>query len=173
MLRNLVALVVFSTSSLAFAQDACTIATVDFERAVTETREGREAQERLDAMYSSRKAEIDQMSSDLEADLADYQSRSIILTDDARAEAERALTEKQSRFEQTYRRYQDEMQQTYMTLLQDLDSRMRTLTEQIAREKACTVVIDSAALVYQGPGATDLTEVLIQRYDAATATTAE
>ncbi len=165
MLRTLVASALLASSSAALAQD-CDVAIVDFERAVTETQEGKEAQQRLDAMYSSKKAEIDQLRADLEADLADYQSRALILSEEARAETEQSLMEKQQRFEATYMRYQQEMQQTYFTLLQDLDSKMRVMTGEIAKERGCTVVIDRSVVVYAGAQATDLTNLLIQRYDA-------
>ncbi len=165
MLRSFVALCLFAAAAPALAQD-CSIAVVDFERAVTETQEGLQAQQRLDTMYSSKKAEIDKLRADLEADWQDYQSRELILSEEARAETQQGLMEKQQRFEATYMRYQQEMQQTYYTLLQDLDAKMRAMTEQIARERACTVVLDRAAVVYAGPVAQDLTNILIQRYDA-------
>lgn len=165
MLRSLVAFCLLAASSAALAQD-CDVAIVDFERAVTETQEGQAAQQRLDTMYSSKKAEIDQMRADLESDLADYQSRALILSEEARADTEQALMEKQQRFESTYMQYQQEMQQTYFTLLQDLDSKMRAMTGEIAKERGCTVVVDRAVVVYAGPKATDLTNILIQRYDA-------
>lgn len=153
-------------SAPALAQ-SCTLAVVDFEKAVTETREGKAAQARLDSMFSSRKTEIDRMRAELEKEVADYQGRAMLLSETARKDAERGLMEKQGRFEQTYMRHQQEMQQTYMELLQGLDVKMRAMTEQIARDRGCQMVLDKAAVVYIGAGATDLTINLIQKYDAA------
>lgn len=166
MLRTLTTALLLTYSASAFAQ-SCTLAVVDFEKAVTETREGKQAQTRLDAMFSSKKSEIDKMRADLEAEFQDYQGRAMILSEDARAETERGLMQKQQTFEQTYQRHQAEMQQTYYELLQGLDQKMRAMTEQIARDKGCQVVLDKAAVVYIGAGATDLTVDLIQKYDAA------
>lgn len=143
------------------------VAIVDFQRAVMETTEGKSAQERLDTMYSSKRADIDTMRTQLEKDLKDYQSRALILSDDARAQAEKDLMTKQQRFEQTYMAYQQEMQQTYYTLLSDLDEKMRALTEKIAKEKQYDVVLDRAVVVYFGGETVDMTDDLIKRYNTA------
>jgi len=164
MLRAATLIALLATTATASAQE-CTIAVVDFERAVLETREGKEAQQRLDTMYASRKAEIEKLQEELERDLEDYQARALVLNDEARAATEQELMAKQQRFEQTFYRYQQEMQQTYFTLLQGLDQKMRALTEVIAAEKGCDVVLDGTVVVYQGGTAIDLTAELITRYD--------
>ena len=156
----LLGLLVSSTPAMAAG-----IAVVDFQRAVTETDEGKAAQQRLDAMYASRKTEIEKMQSDLETELKDFQARAMILSEEARAEAEQTLMVKQQQFQALYVQYQQEMQQNYFTLLQDLDTKMRALTETIAREKGFDLVVDRAAIVYVGGGTIDMTDELIVRYN--------
>lgn len=142
------------------------IAVVDFQRAVTQTVEGKNAQKKIDTMYQSRKAEIDKLKTDLEAAIQDYQSRAMILSDQARAETEQKLGMQQQVFEQKYQTYQQELQQVYGTMLQDLDAKMRTLVTTIAKEKSYSLVIDSAAAVYTGSDVVDMTNDLVTRYDA-------
>ena len=145
---------------------AAKVAVVDFQRAVQETTEGKAAQSKLDTMYSTRKAEIDKLRADFEQQLKDYQARQMILSDDAKAQTERDLAAKQQRFEGLYSQYQQEMQQTYMSLLSDLDEKMRALTEKIAKEKTYDLVVDRAAVVYAGGETIDMTDDLIKRYNA-------
>ncbi len=151
---------------VALPAQAITVAIVDFERAVNETTEGKAAQTRLDTMYSSRKAEIDKMRADFEKQAEDFQARALILSDSARADAEKELIRKQQAFEMKYMQYQQEMQQTYLTLLSDLDEKMRALTERIAKEKSYDLVVDKAASVYAGGQVIDMTPDLISRYNA-------
>lgn len=168
MLRRSLFVVAFCLAALpAYAGG---IAIVDFQRAVMETTEGKAAQTRLDTMYATRKAEIDKLKADLEGDLADYQSRQLILSDDARATTEKGLIDKQQKFEMKYAEYQQEMQQTYYELLQGLDENMRMMCEKIAKEKAYDVVLDRAAVVYFGGATIDMTDELIRRYNASTTT---
>jgi outer membrane protein len=166
MRRLLVVLFALLVAMPAFAGK---LAVVDFERAVNETEEGKAAQERLDTMYATRKAEIERLRDELQKELEDYQARSMILSEDARAETEKRLAEKQSTFEQTYMRYQTEMQQTYYTLLSDLDEKMRKLTTTIASEQGYDLVIDKAAVVYAGGETVDMTDLLIKRYNETAA----
>lgn len=142
------------------------IAVVDFERAVTETTEGREAQSRLDTMFSTRRAEIERLQGELEAAVEDYEQRAMILSDAARAEEEQTLLRKQATLQATAAQYETEMQQTYLTLLSDLDQKMRRLTETIARERGYDVVLDRAAVVYFGAASVDMTDELVRRYNA-------
>ena len=142
------------------------IAVVDFQRAVNETEEGKAAQGQLDAMYGSRKTEIERLQKELEAEVKEYQAKLMILSEDARAELEQALMIKQQRFEATYSQYQQEMQQTYYGLLQDLDQKMRAASVKIAEEKGYDLVVDKAMVIYAGGTTQDVTDELIRRYNA-------
>lgn len=162
MIRTLSALFALSLSIDALAAG---IAVVDFQRAVTQTDEGKAAQAKIDTMYMSRKQEIEKLRTDLEAAVQDYQSRAMILSDTARADTEKKLAMQQQAFEQKYTGYQSELQQTYGTLLEELDGKMRTMVQTIAKEKAYSVVLDAAAVVYMGSDVTDMTNELVTRYN--------
>ena len=142
------------------------IAVIDFQRAVTETNEGQAAQTKLDGMYSARKTEIENKQKALEAEFNDFQSRAMILSDSAKAEAEQKLMRKQGEFQQLYMQYEQEMQQTYMTMLQELDQKMRQASEKVAKQRGFDLVIDRAAVVYMGGDTVDMTDDLVKAYNA-------
>lgn len=151
------------SSTPAWAMKLCAI---DFQKAVTDTAEGKSAQTKIDSMYASRKGELERMQNELEKAVQDYQSRSMILTGDAKAQAEQKLALQQRTFEQTYMQYQNEMQQTYMSLLGDLDEKMRSIAQTVGKDQSCTVVIDKAVVVYGGPELADVTGTLVAKYNA-------
>jgi outer membrane protein len=159
-------IVLFSLLLVAAPAWAGKIAVVDFQRAVTETTEGKAAQTKLDTMMASKKSDLDKMQADFQAKLNDYDSRALILSPDAKKAAESDLQTRQQKLQQTLMQYQNEMQQTYMSLLQDLDEKMRTLTEKIAKEKGYDLVLDRAVVVYMGGDTVDMTDELIKRYNA-------
>lgn len=152
-----------ATSAPAFAQKLCV---VDFQKAVTDTQEGKSAQTKIDSMYSARKAELDRMQAELEKAIQDYQGRAMILSQEARATEEQKLALQQRTFEQTYMQYQNEMQQTYYSLLGDLDEKMRVIVGGVGKESGCTAVLDKAVVVYAGPDLSDVTATLVTRYNA-------
>jgi Skp family chaperone for outer membrane proteins len=150
-------------STPAFAFKMCMI---DFQTAVTDTAEGKAAQTKIDTMYASRRSELERMQSDLEKAVQDYQSRQMILTGDAKTQAEQKLALQQRTFEQTYMQYQNEMQQMYGQLLGDLDEKMRTIAQTVGKEQQCTAVLDKAVVVYAGADMVDVTKMLVTKYNA-------
>lgn len=163
MVRTLVLATALFASLPAFAGG---LAIVDFQRAVNETEEGKGAQKKLDTMYASRKGEIAKKAEALEAEIKDFQSRAMILSEAARGEEEQKLYAKQQEFQQLSMKYESEMQQTYYTMLQDLDVKMRAISEKVAKEKGFDLVIDRAAVVYMGGTTVDMTDELVKRYNA-------
>lgn len=142
------------------------IAFVDFQSAVNDSNRGQSAQKRLEQMYAARKGEIDKQKSDLEQAFAQYDQQKLILTDEARAQAEQSLMMKQQQLQQDMMKYQTEMEQNYSNELAKLDAELRTLSGTIAKEKGFDLVIDKAVVVYSGPAVTDMTAEVIRRYNA-------
>ena len=90
----------------------------------------------------------------------------MILSAEAKAGEEQKLGLQQKTFEQTYMKYQNEMQQTYMGLLGDLDEKMRAVAQVVGKEQACTAVIDKAVVIYAGAEMADVTTTLVTKYNA-------
>lgn len=162
-IQVLVATGLLLSSTPAFALKLCVI---DFQTAVTDTAEGKSAQTKIDAMYSSRKGELERMQKELEKAVADYQSRAMILSAEAKGTEEQKLALQQRTFEQTYMNYQNEMQQTYMGLLGDLDEKMRAVAQVVGKEQGCTAVIDKAVVIFAGAEMADVTTTLVMKYNA-------
>lgn len=162
MRRVLICAALWMAGAPAMANKLCV---VDFQTAVTETQEGKSAQKKIDAMYSSRKDELARMQSELEKAIADLQSRAMILSPEARAEEEQKLSLRQRTFEQTYMQYQNEMQQTYFGLLGDLDEKMRTTAGEVGRSNGCSLVLDTAVVVFKAADVLDISSTLVQRYN--------
>ena len=163
MRRVLFSAVLLLASANAYATKLCV---VDFQTAVTETEEGKSAQKNIDSMYSTRKGELERMQSDLEKAITDFQSRAMILSKEARASEEQKLALQQRTFEQTYQQYQNEMQQTYYTLLGELDEKMRVVAVNVGKESGCAIVLDSAVVVYQGSDVSDISTTLVAKFNA-------
>lgn len=160
--QGLIATGMLLSSTPAWALKLCVI---DFQTAVTETAEGKSAQTKIDAMYSSRKGELERMQKELEKAVQDYQGRAMILSAEAKATEEQKLGLQQRTFEQTYQNYQNEMQQTYMGLLGDLDEKMRAVAQVVGKDQGCTAIIDKAVVIFAGAEMADVTTTLVTKYN--------
>ena len=163
-MRRAFAAVLLLVSSNAWATKICF---VDFQKAVTDTQEGQAAQKKIDSMYSSRKGELERMQAELEKAIQDYQGRALILSQEAKQAEEQKLGLQEQTFQRTYMQYQQEMQQTYATLLGDLDEKMKTTATAVGKEQGCSVVLDKAVVVYFGSDVADVTTPLVTKYHAA------
>ncbi len=93
------------------------ICVVDAERAINETSEGKDAQAKLETMYSSKQTELERMQKDFEQEVKDFESRIPILSESAAAEQEQVLLQKRQELQMRVVQAEQEMQQTYMALL--------------------------------------------------------
>jgi outer membrane protein len=151
----------------ATAAQAETICTIDFQKAAAETNEGKALMSKIDSSYKSRQDELQRMQKEFEAAVADYQKRAMLLSAEAKAEEEQKLGMRQQQLQQTAMQYEGELQQMNMTMLQDLDAKMRVVAGDVGKSKGCTVVIDSAVVVYAAAGVTDITTELVTKYNSS------
>ncbi|MCB9681575.1 MAG: OmpH family outer membrane protein [Alphaproteobacteria bacterium] len=142
------------------------LCTVDAQTALNETEEGKAAQKRLESMYASKQADLDKMQKDLERELQDYDQRKMILADSARQEQERKLLEKRQTFQNTVMQAEQEMQQTYNTLLSDMEDKLMGVASAVGKEKGCTVLFPKEATIYVSSDVVDVTSDVIKKLDA-------
>ena len=143
------------------------VAVIDFQRALQETNEGKELVAKLEKMYAEKRAELEQKQVALEAEIKDFETRRSVLVPSALEQEGQALMQKQAEFQQLLVQYDAEIQQTEIGMLKKLEVKMRTISEKIAKEKGYDLVLDRAAVVYMGGATIDMTDALVQRYNAA------
>lgn len=142
------------------------IAYVDFERAVEQSTEARQAQQRLQQMYATKLAELKKQRDELQKAAADYEQRKLLMSDEARVAEETKLVQQQQTLQQNMMMYQQEMDQKVAEALQELDAKLRSVSGAVAQERGYALVIDKAIVVYSGPDIVDMTDAVIQRYNA-------
>ncbi len=146
---------------------AQSMAVVDFMSAAERTSEGKKANTKLEALYASRQSELDRLKTELEKEVAEYQTQAMIMSESARAEREQALGMKQAQLQQAAMQAEAELGQMQMELTTDLGEKMRAVAQAIAKEKGYDLVIDKAVAVFAGPAVPDITDALVTKYNAA------
>ncbi len=162
-MRPLLISALLLSATPAFAQQICV---VDLQQAVAETNEGKAAQKKLDSMFASRRQSLERMEADLKKAYQDYEARRDVLSDTARQQEERKLLTQQQQLNQTAASAEGEMQKTYMSLLGDLDKKLRSIADETGKSAGCSVVLDRAAVIYTAPGIKDVTSTLVAKYNA-------
>ena len=168
MFKRLVALffLCFLLAGNAYAE--VKVAVVDFQRALNEVKEAEGVRKKLEGMYGERKGTIEKMQKTLEGQRAELEKQSAILSDAARTQKEQEFYRAQMEFQQTYGRYESEMQQAYYSAMEQFIEKMRKIAVAIGQERGYTLVLEATegGVVYYAP-TIDVTEELIKRYNAA------
>jgi Skp family chaperone for outer membrane proteins len=164
-MRMLAALSLLTLSTQALATDV-KICVVDAEAAITSTREGKAAMQRLQASADKKEAELTKMQEDYQREIQDYEQRKMILSAAARETEEMALMEKGRKLEMWYQQAQMEMQQSSMGVLDQLQVKLLEVASTLGARKGCTVLLQRAAAIYVGSSVEDLTDALVKDYDA-------
>ncbi len=144
------------------------VAVVDFQKALNDVNEASGVRKKLEGMYGERKITIEKMQKSLEAKKVDLEKQSVILSDSARKSKEEDFMKTNMEFQQTYSRYESEMQQAYYAAMQDFIEKMKKIAVAIGQERGYTVVLEATegGVVYWSESV-DITGELIKRYNAA------
>lgn len=142
------------------------IGVVDLQLAVTSTKEGKRAKEKLEKLTKQKQKELDKKTERIKKMEKDMESQMQVLSEDGK-----------KKLIQTYRQELMELQKLYMEnqtflakkkseLLQPILKKMGRVIKEIAERDGYTVILDSSvgAVIYVDP-ANDLTNEVIRRFN--------
>ena len=145
------------------------VAIVDFERAVVECGEGKQAQARFNARLEERQKEAEKRTKELEAIRNRLQTQDKVLSDAVKAGLQRDLDRGQVDLQRLNEDAQKELETLRNELLQPIAQRASALMTALANEQQFTLVIDTSNpqtnVIWSNPN-NDLTPELIRRLDA-------
>jgi outer membrane protein len=165
------------TMSLAVALCWCAVAptasaqvkigVVDLQRALNETEDGRKAKGQLKGLFDKRQKTLDQQQDSLRTMKETLEKQKDVLSREVLAkkleEYQKAFAELQT----TYMEFQRELSAKEGELTKGILERMHRIMRRIGQAEGYALVLDrgEAGVVYT-PSSYDLTDVLIQRYNA-------
>ncbi len=151
------------------------IAVVDLQRALNETEDGRRAKARLKRLFKRRQQELDKSQNELKAQkeqieqLVKAHANEKVIQDRA-AEYQKALVELQSK----YMEYQRELAAQEGALTQEIIARMELILRRLGQTEGYTLILErNEGGVVWAPSNLDLTDVVIQHYNAGEGRDAE
>lgn len=143
------------------------IATVDLHRAIMETEDGQRARRRLEAEFANRQRELDAAQEELERMRTELEAQRNVLSREAYQQRGEEFQRRLIEVQRQYVEYQQELARHEAQLTQTIVERMQTILREIGTGEGYTVILDvSTGAVLFAPDAIDLTQTLIQRYNA-------
>jgi outer membrane protein len=143
------------------------IGVVDMQRALMETEDGRKAKDNLKKLFDQRQKTLDKQQEDLKVMKESLEKQRNVLARDVLAkkfeEYQKAFAELQT----TYMDFQRELAAKEAELTKPIIDRMQRVMRRIGQTDGYSLILErgEAGVVYV-PSTYDLTDVLIQRYNA-------
>jgi outer membrane protein len=159
-----VALVSAVTPLVASAQ--AKIAVVDLQRAIHETEEGRKAQANLKTLFESRQKGLDKKQEELKKLKEEIEKQQSLWTPEVRQTKVESYQKQIVELQQVYVDYQRELAEKESELTKSIVERMERILRRIGQAEGYALIIDRGAGVIFAPTNLDLTDVVIQRYNA-------
>jgi outer membrane protein len=155
------------TASAEVKAENVKIAFVDLRRALSETTEGKAAMKKLQGMKDKLQGKIEGEEKKILTMKETLEKQQNVLTKEAMQKKVEEYYRSVNELQQTYMRYQKELAGKEAELTQGILVKMQKIVEQMGKTEGYTMIYDrSTGAVVWAPSHLDLTDALIQKYNA-------
>jgi outer membrane protein len=147
--------------------EAQKIGVVDMQRALMETEDGRRAKEQLKKLFEQRQKTLDKQQEDLKSMKEGLEKQQSVLSREVLAKKAEELQKAFAELQTTYMEFQRELASKEGEMTRPILDRMQRIMRRVGQAEGFALILErgEAGVVYV-PSTYDLTDVLIQRYNA-------
>jgi outer membrane protein len=171
MKKFLVTMAVAALATPMFAQNTpARVAVIDVQKVLTQSTTGKAAYEKLKAMQEERVAKAKQLDEDARKLDAEINTKRISLSEDKLGELQKQLADKRIAIQRFAQDADREIGEARDRELQALEARIKPVIDGLGKEMGLAAIFNKfeSGLVYASD-AIDITETVIQRFNAAPA----
>jgi len=146
---------------------AAKIAVVDLQRAINETEDGRKSKDKLKKLFESRQQGLDKKQQDLKKLKDELDTQKNVLSREALETKVESYQKQLNDLQQIYVEYQRELAEKEGELTKSIVARMEVILRRIGQSEGYALILErgEAGVIFV-PSNLDLTDVVIQRYNA-------
>ncbi len=151
----------------AFAADGqLRVAYVDLQKALQSVEAGKTAKSQLEKDVASKRAELEKAQATLQQEAEQFEKKSAILNDSAKAAKQQELQKKFMEFQKNASESQADLQKRERELTKPLIDELRAIIEGIGKEKGFQLIVEKneGAVLYAEAGS-DLTDQVIEKFN--------
>lgn len=153
----------FLSAPVAVAATEAKIGIVDIAQAIQATTEGKKIKKELEAEFNKRKAELEKKVKDINAMQADFEKKSLVLSDDARMKKQQEIEAEKAKYMESREKNMQDLAKKDRELSQPMIKKLNTVIADIAKKEGFTVILhkNDQNLVWASQE-TDITEMVIK-----------
>ena len=139
---------------------------IDMQKAIQETSTGKKAKSELEAEFNKKKKELEKKEADLKKMNDDLEKKSMVLTDDVKAQRQQELQTEMMKYRELVARSQQDIQKRERDLTVPIVEKLRSILDGIAKKEGYTVVLEkSENSVMWADKQIDLTDRMVKDYE--------
>jgi len=135
------------------------VAVLDLERALYDTKAGKEAQDKLDKLAKKKQAELDKEQKSLQKYAAELDKQATVLKPEVLEQKKAELNDKFVALQQLYLKLEKELAGERAKLVREALKQATPYIEELAAAEGVDLIVDSAAVVWSSQ-TVDLTDAL-------------
>lgn len=148
------------------AADDVKIGTVDMPKALQTVEAGKKAKAQLEKEVTAKKKTLQDEDAAFKKAAEEFKKQSLVMSDDARAKKQTELQERFAKLQEMQARSQMELQQKEAELVQPIVTKLRTIIQDVAKQKGYTIVLEkNENTVLFSQEKDDLTSEVISQYN--------
>ncbi len=141
---SLLASLIVATGICSFAASAATaevkIGIVDVPKAIQATKEGQKIKKDLEEDYSKRKADLEKRAKDIQTMQADFEKKSLVLSDEARAKKGQSIEEEKMKYMELRDKNLQDLAKKDRELSQPMIKKLNDVIGEIAKKEGFTAI---------------------------------
>jgi len=148
--------------NLVSAADVAKIGVIDFQKVLEASDAGKLIQSELKKDNEKMTADLQQKGEEIEKIRKRLERESMVMSKEMREEKEREQRIKVNDFKSLQKKYRAELQKRQVQLMQQLQSDVTGITQQIGKKEGYLLIMDKRGVIY-APNSVDLTDKLIEQ----------
>jgi outer membrane protein len=117
------------------------IGVVDIPKAIQATKDGQKIKKELEEEYNKRKAELEKRVKDISKMQADFEKKSLVLSDEARAKKQQEIDEEKAKYMESREKNMQDLSKKDRELSQPMIKKLNDVIGGIAEKEGYTVIL--------------------------------
>ncbi len=141
---------------------------VDLNRALNESKRGKDAKAELEALVRNKQASIDELENKINEMRQEYDKQAQALSESAKKAKEEEIENAIRNYQKVVGEAQAEVEKKRKELTSRIINELKEVIARIAEEEGFTIILESSdGLILYSKKGLDLTDKVIKRYDSA------
>jgi outer membrane protein len=151
----------------ALGADAVNIGVVDFQKILAGSEAGKQAQAEIEKKGKAMEADLKAKGAELEESKARFDREALVMSQEKRAEKERELRIKLMDFKDKEKQYKQDFNNFNMELVGQFRTEIFKIAEELGKKENFLLILEKreSGILYC-PGSIDITDRIIQKYNA-------